>query len=75
MKHSELRHQPRHVNPRIQDKKVVQRSNNTITVTNYVGSKFDVDAVCMICGHKWKIRADHLIERCWCPNCKKQTIN
>lgn len=56
-------------------KKVVQRSNNTITVTNYVGSKFDIDAVCMICGHKWKIRADHLIERCWCPNCKKQTIN
>lgn len=56
-------------------KKVVQRSNHTITVTNYVGSKFDVDALCMICGHKWKSRADHLLERCWCPNCRKQTID
>lgn len=27
MKHSELRHQPRHVNPRIQDNKVGQSFN------------------------------------------------
>ena len=52
--------------------KILQKSNHTIAAINYVGSKNDVDAICVSCGHKWKIRADHLSERCWCPVCKKK---
>ena len=51
--------------------KILQRSNHTIIASNYVGSKEEVDAICVICGHKWKSRADHLLNRCWCPACKK----
>ena len=36
-----------------------------------IGSKEKVDAVCTICGYRWNPRADHLMERCWCPSCKK----
>ena len=52
--------------------KILQKSNQTIIASNYVGSKDAVDATCIICGHKWKSRADHLANRCWCPICKKQ---
>ena len=41
--------------------KILQRSNHTIIASNYVGSKEEVDAICVICGHKWKSRADHLL--------------
>lgn len=51
--------------------KILQKSNHTIVAINYVGAKDNVDAICVTCGHKWKSRADHLIERCWCPICKK----
>lgn len=53
-------------------KKILERSNHTIVVTNYTGSKDMVDAMCITCGHKWKGRADHLMDRCWCPACKKK---
>ena len=54
--------------------KILQKSNRTIVAINYVGSKDDVDAICVACRHKWKIRADHLVDRCWCPICKKKGI-
>lgn len=54
--------------------KILQKSNRTIVAINYVGSKDDVDAICVACSHKWKIRADHLVDRCWCPICKKKGI-
>lgn len=53
-------------------KKILQKSNNTIVALNYVCSKDNVDALCITCGHKWKSRADHLVDRCWCPVCKKK---
>lgn len=52
--------------------KVLQKSNSTIVAINYIGAKNDVDAICITCRHKWKIRADHLLARCWCPICKKE---
>ena len=51
--------------------KIFQKNNRTIVAINYVGAKDDVDAICVVCSHKWKIRADHLVDRCWCPRCKK----
>lgn len=51
--------------------KILQKSNRTIAAINYVGAKENVDAICITCGNKWKSRADHLIDRCWCPVCKK----
>ena len=51
--------------------KILQKSNRTIVAMNYIGSKDDVDAICVTCGYKWKSRADHLVDRCWCPICKK----
>lgn len=47
--------------------KILQKSNRTIVAMNYIGSKDDVDAICVTCGYKWKSRADHLVDRCWCP--------
>lgn len=54
--------------------KILQKSNHTIAAINYIGSKDNVDAICLTCGHKWKSRADHLADRCWCPVCKKASI-
>lgn len=53
--------------------KILQKSNQTIVATNYSGSKEYVDVRCVICGHKWESRADHLVARCWCPICKKKS--
>lgn len=52
--------------------KILEKSNHTIVVINYIGAKNDVDAICITCGYKWKSRADHLADRCWCPVCKKK---
>lgn len=52
--------------------KILQKSNRTIAAINYTGAKDDVDAICLVCNHKWKVRADHLVARCWCPACKKE---
>lgn len=51
--------------------KVLQKSNHTIVAMNYIGSKENVDAICVVCGNKWRTRADHLLDRCWCSICKK----
>lgn len=52
--------------------KILARSNHTIVAFHYIGSKDNVDALCINCGNRWKIRADHLADRCWCPVCKKK---
>ena len=53
--------------------KILQKSNHTIAAINYIGAKDKVDAICVTCGHKWTIRADHLVNNCWCPICKKKS--
>ena len=52
--------------------RILQKSNHTIAAFHYTGAKNDVDAICLVCNHKWKVRADHLVARCWCPACKKE---
>lgn len=50
--------------------KVSGRSNNRITVLNYVSSKENVLAKCNLCDYEWEIRSDHLLARAHCPSCK-----
>ena len=49
--------------------KILEKSNGKIGALTYTNSKENVEALCLECGYKWKIRADHLLERCKCPNC------
>lgn len=50
--------------------RVIEKSGGKITVQNYSSSKSNVTAECLNCGHVWNIRADHLMERSYCPKCK-----
>lgn len=50
--------------------KILQKSNGCISASNYKGAKEKVDAVCLQCGYKWYVRADHLQERLYCPDCR-----
>lgn len=52
-------------------KKIFEKSNSKIKVLSYTSSKEKVKALCLDCEYEWFIRADHLIQRCYCPNCKK----
>lgn len=52
--------------------KIALKSNSTIQILSYTNSKSKVTARCLVCGYQWTNgRADHLLERCYCPNCKK----
>ena len=51
--------------------KVLMKSDNTIEVLNYVSSKEKVTAQCKTCGNSWDIRSDHLLNRLYCPRCRK----
>ncbi|MGG1398963.1 excinuclease ABC subunit C [Bacillus salipaludis] len=55
--------------------KVLMKSDNTIEVLNYISSREKVSVQCTSCGHNWEIRSDHLLERPYCPLCRKMTIN
>lgn len=51
--------------------KISLKSNSTIQILNYKNSKEKVTAKCLRCGYEWtSLRADHLLERCYCPKCK-----
>ena len=52
--------------------KVFKKSNGTIAVLKYYGSKSNAEVGCLNCNNVWKIRADHLLERCYCPKCKNK---
>lgn len=51
--------------------KIFIKSNGTIAVLKYYGAKSNAEVGCLVCNHVWKIRADHLLDRCYCPVCKK----
>lgn len=52
--------------------KIALKSNNTIQILSYTNSREKVSAKCLICGHEWTNgRADHLLDRCYCPICKR----
>ena len=50
--------------------KVLAKSNGKIKALSYINSKEKVNALCLECGYKWNLRADHLLERCKCPICR-----
>lgn len=51
--------------------KVFAKSQGTIVVLKYYGSKSNAELGCLECNYIWKMRADYVIDRCYCPNCKK----
>ena len=52
--------------------KIALKSDSTIQVLEYKSSKEPVKVKCLICGlERIYSRADHFLERCSCPNCKK----
>lgn len=53
--------------------KVAAKSDGVILVRpeDYRGSKEQIEAICSSCGHRWQTRADHLVERPWCPKCRQ----
>ena len=53
-------------------KKLAEKSSNSIEVSKYLGSRENIKALCKKCGHVWECRADHLLERCYCPKCKSK---
>lgn len=50
--------------------KVFAKSLGTIAVLKYYGSRSNAELGCLKCNHIWKMRADHVLDRCYCPNCK-----
>lgn len=52
--------------------KIAVKSDSTIQVLEYESSKEPVKVKCLTCGlERIYSRADHFLERCSCPNCKK----
>lgn len=54
----------------IYQEKLTERSNGRLIAINYYGAKEKLSVGCIDCGNVWKTRADHLLERPHCPNCK-----
>ena len=52
--------------------KLAEKSNFTLKINGYSGSKEIIDVKCLLCGYEWKYRADHLLERPYCPKCKNR---
>ncbi len=51
--------------------KTLSHDSIFVEPSEYTGAKCNVHAKCTICNHEWKIRADHLKAKCYCPNCMK----
>ena len=52
--------------------KLTEKSHGKLLAINYHGSKEKLSVGCSECGNVWKIRADHLLDRPYCPKCKKK---
>lgn len=51
--------------------KIALKSNSTIQVLEYTGSREPVKVKCLVCGlERIYSRADHFLDRCGCSNCK-----
>lgn len=53
--------------------KVRERSGGLLKIDedSYVGGNKRVIVNCLQCGRAWNPRADHLLERCYCPECRR----
>lgn len=47
------------------------KSGHTLEALEFIDSRSPAKAKCLSCGHVWSYRADHLLERPYCPRCKK----
>lgn len=54
------------------EEKIKVKSNDKITVFNYISSKEKVTARCKKCTYQWEKRSDHLLARPYCPLCGKR---
>jgi len=54
----------------IYQEKLTEKTNGRLIAVNYHGAKEKLTVGCIDCGYVWKIRADHLLERPHCPNCR-----
>ena len=52
--------------------KVEERSEHNLTVLSFKDSRSPAKAKCLKCGYEWEARADHLLDRPYCPICKKR---
>lgn len=50
--------------------KIATKSDGTIEVLEYKGSREKATVRCKMCGYQWKYRADHLLNRCYCSKCR-----
>jgi DNA polymerase III epsilon subunit-like protein/Zn finger protein HypA/HybF involved in hydrogenase expression len=51
--------------------KIEGRSENTVTAISYAGSNCPATVKCLICGYEWEARADHILNRPFCPSCRR----
>ncbi len=52
--------------------KVGEKSGNQLTILSFKDSRSPAKVKCMVCGREWEARADHILERPYCPSCKKR---
>ena len=52
--------------------KIYKKSDETIRIDSYCGAKQRTQATCLTCGYTWSPVAEHLMQKCWCPQCKKE---
>ncbi len=53
--------------------KIALKSNSTIQVLEYTGSRKPVKVKCLVCGlERTYSRADHFMDRCGCANCRNR---
>lgn len=52
--------------------KIEERSDHKLTALSYKDSRSPAKAKCLMCGYEWETRADHLLDRPYCPICRKR---
>ena len=52
--------------------KLEERSQHHLKALSFKDSRSSAKAKCLKCGYEWEARADHLLERPYCPLCKNR---
>lgn len=52
--------------------KIEEKSQHRITALSFTDSRSEARAKCLVCGYEWTTRADHILDRPYCPLCKKR---
>ena len=55
--------------------KIFLKSNYTLFVLKYYGIRSNTKVKCLTCNNVWVVRADYLLDNCYCPNCRKSNEN